>query len=136
MARRSKAASRNARRRAQRNTAQRNTAQRPPTPGAASVAPSVEAGSSSSAMPDAFEIADAEVRAAAQAPLATAAGATRNKPRVADSRIAVGSSRLSERAVAEYHYVQRDLRNIAVLAIVLAALLAVATILVNVTGLI
>ena len=50
--------------------------------------------------------------------------------------VAVGSSRLSERAVAEYHYVQRDLRNIAVLAIILAALLAVATILVNVTGLI
>jgi len=87
-------------------------------------------------MPDAFEIADAEVRAAAQAPLATAAGATRNKSRAADPRIAVGSSRLSERAVAEYHYVQRDLRNIAVLAIVLAALLAAATILVNVTGLI
>ena len=38
--------------------------------------------------------------------------------------------------MAEYHYVQRDLRNIAVLAVILAALLAVATILVNVTGLI
>jgi len=87
-------------------------------------------------MPDAFEIADAEVRAAAQPPLATAAGATRAKPRPADQRVAVGTSRLSERAVAEYHYVQRDLRNIAVLAIILAALLAVATILVNVTGLI
>ena len=88
-------------------------------------------------MPDAFEIADAEVRAAAQPPLATTAGALRNKPRAAaDPRVSVGSSRLNERAVAEYHYVQRDLRNIAVLAIILAALLAVATILVNVTGLI
>ena len=85
-------------------------------------------------MPDAFEIADAEVRAAALPPLAT--GTTRAKPRAADQRVAVGSSRLNERAVAEYHYVQRDLRNIAVLAIILAALLAVATILVNVTGLI
>ena len=87
-------------------------------------------------MPDAFEIADAEVRAAAQPPLATTAGTLRSKPRAADPRVAVGSSRLSERAVAEYHYVGRDLRNIGILAIILAALLAVATILVNVTGLI
>jgi hypothetical protein len=87
-------------------------------------------------MPDAFEIADAEVRAAAQPPLATAAGATRGRPRTPDPRITVGSSRLNERAVAEYHYVQRDLRNIGILAIILAALLAAATILVNVTGLI
>ena len=87
-------------------------------------------------MPDAFEIADAEVRANVQPPMATAAGAMRAKPRTPDPRVAVGSSRLSERAVAEYHYVQRDLRNIAILAIILAALLAAATILVNVTGLI
>ena len=97
--------------------------------------PAVETGPSTSAMPDAFEIADAEVRAAAQPPLSTAAG-TRAKPRAADPRITTGSSRLSERAVAEYHYVQRDLRNIAILAVILAALLAAATILVNVTGLI
>ncbi|HEY8177874.1 MAG TPA: hypothetical protein VIH19_04710 [Candidatus Limnocylindria bacterium] len=129
MARRGKAANRNARRKAQRSTAQR----RPPA-GPAAAAPAVDAGSSSGAMPDAFEIADAEVRAAALPPLAT--GTTRAKPRAADQRVAVGSSRLNERAVAEYHYVQRDLRNIAVLAIILAALLAVATILVNVTGLI
>ena len=87
-------------------------------------------------MPDAFEIADAEVRAAAQPPLSTAAGATRPKARPADPRVTGGSSRLSERAVAEYHYVQRDLRNIAVLAVILAVLLAGAAILVNVTGLI
>ncbi len=96
-----------------------------------------EASSSSGAMPDAFEIADAEVRAAAQPPLATAAGRDARQARVPPIRaMAVGTSRLSERAVAEYHYVQRDLRNIAVLAVILAALLAVATILVNVTGLI
>jgi hypothetical protein len=131
MARRGKTANRNARRRAQRNAAQRQPATGSDAPG-----PEVDAAPSSGAMPDAFEIADAEVRAAAQPPLASAAGAARAKPRAADPRITVGSSRLSERAVAEYHYVQRDLRNIAVLAIILAALLAAATILVNVTGLI
>lgn len=130
MARRGKAANRNARRRTQRNAAHR----RPATDSAAAAPPADSA--PSGAMPDAFEIADAEVRAAAQPPLATAAGTTRAKPRAADGRMPVGTSRLSERAVAEYHYVQRDLRNIAVLAIILAALLAVATILVNVTGLI
>ncbi|HEX6474194.1 MAG TPA: hypothetical protein VF114_03790 [Candidatus Limnocylindria bacterium] len=88
-------------------------------------------------MTDAFEIADAEVRAQVQPPLSSATGARRAKPRAAaDPRITVGASRLDERAVAEYHYVQRDLRNIAILAVILAALLAVATILVNVTGLI
>lgn len=131
MARRGKAANRNARRRAQRNASQR----RPLTGAAGSTSPGIESGPSAGAMPDAFEIADAEVRAAAQPPLATGAGASRTKPRVADSRVTVGSSRLSERAVAEYHYVQRDLRNIAILAVILAALLAAATILVNVTGL-
>jgi hypothetical protein len=131
MARRGKTANRNARRRAQRNAAQR----RPPTTPSAAT-PAVEPESTAGAMPDAFEIADAEVRAAAQPPLATATGAARAKPRQAESRIAVGSSRLSERAVSEYHYVQRDLRNIAILAIILAILLAAATILINVTGLI
>jgi hypothetical protein len=134
MARRGKAANRNARRRAQRSAAQRR-----PMAGS-DKAPAVEAGLPPGPMPDAFEIADAEVRAAAQPPLASTAGAMRTKPgakpRAADARMTVGSSRLSERAVAEYHYVQRDLRNIAILAIILAALLAVATILVNVTGLI
>ena len=131
MARRGKAANRNARRRAQRSAGQRR-----PAADSEATAPDVQAGAPAGAMPDAFEIADAEVRAAAQPPLATTAGAMRNKPRAADPRVGVGSSRLSERAVAEYHYVQRDLRNIAVLAVILAALLAVATILVNVTGLI
>ncbi len=131
MARRGKAANRNARRRAQRSTAQRQ-----PTTGPAGDASAVEADSSTTAMPDAFEIADAEVRAAAQPPLATTAGAMRAKPRPADPRVTVGSSRLNERAVAEYHYVQRDLRNIGILAVILAALLAAATVLVNVTGLI
>ncbi|HEY7847633.1 MAG TPA: hypothetical protein VIC83_05525 [Candidatus Limnocylindria bacterium] len=131
MARRGKTANRNARRRAQRNAAQRQ-----PAAGSDAPAPAVDAAPATGAMPDAFEIADAEVRAAAQPPLASAAGVARAKPRATDPRITVGSSRLGERAVAEYHYVQRDLRNIGVLAIILAALLAAATILVNVTGLI
>jgi hypothetical protein len=42
-----------------------------------------------------------------------------------------GPSRLSERAAAEYHYVIRDLRNIGILVLVLAALLTVAAIGVN-----
>jgi len=46
-----------------------------------------------------------------------------------------GSSRLGERAVAEYHYVVRDLRNIGVLVVVLVVLLAVATFAVNGLGL-
>ena len=37
-----------------------------------------------------------------------------------------GASRLSERAAAEYHYVGRDLRSIAVLTVVIVALLVVA----------
>ena len=42
----------------------------------------------------------------------------------ADPRFAVaGPSRLSERAAAEYHYVVRDLRNIAVLIVLMAVLL-------------
>lgn len=45
-----------------------------------------------------------------------------------------GSSRLSEKAAAEYHYVVADLRNIVVLSAVLAGLLALAFVLVNVLG--
>ena len=45
-----------------------------------------------------------------------------------------GSSRLSEKAAAEYHYVVADLRNILVLSAVLAGLLVVAFIVVNVLG--
>jgi hypothetical protein len=37
-----------------------------------------------------------------------------------------GPSRLSERAAEEYHYVRRDLRNIAVLVVVMAVLLGLA----------
>jgi hypothetical protein len=46
----------------------------------------------------------------------------------------LGSSRLSEAAHAEYHYVARDLRNIGVLVLVMAALLAGAVILFTLAG--
>jgi len=45
-----------------------------------------------------------------------------------------GPSRLTERAIAEYHYVQQDLRNIGVLLVIMAALLIAAAIVVNVAG--
>jgi hypothetical protein len=52
-----------------------------------------------------------------------------------DPRFAVaGPSRLSERAAAEYHYVMRDLRNIAVLVVVMGVLLAAAAIGFNALG--
>jgi hypothetical protein len=44
------------------------------------------------------------------------------------------SSRLGDNAREEYHYVGRDLRNTAILTLVMAALLAGAVILVNLAG--
>lgn len=56
-------------------------------------------------------------------------------PRAAPSRGQVaGPSRLTERAIAEYHYVLRDLRNIAVLVVIMAVTLAAAAIIVNLMG--
>ncbi|HEY7463759.1 MAG TPA: hypothetical protein VH987_04875 [Candidatus Limnocylindria bacterium] len=129
MARRGgKAANRHARRKGQRG-GQRSSAP-------ATRAPEADLGSAapaSSGAMDAFERADAEVRAAAAPPMSSVT--RRPKGRAADPRITVvGSSRLGERAAAEYHYVQRDLRNIGVLLVVLAVLLAIATIAVNVLG--
>ncbi len=46
----------------------------------------------------------------------------------------VGSSRLGERAMQEYHYVKRDLRNIGVLVVIMAAMLIAAFVLFNVIG--
>ena len=139
MARRGgKAASRRARRK------QRAAGMRPagPTPQAASSSPSTpqQADASATSTPqgepveagDAFELADARVRAATAPPLSST---PLRKSRSADPRVTLGgSSRLTERALAEYHYVGRDLRNIVVLMVVLAVLLAVATIAVNTLG--
>jgi hypothetical protein len=81
---------------------------------------------------DAFELADARVRAATAPPMSST---PLRRTRAADPRVTLGgSSRLTERALAEYHYVGRDLRNIAVLMVVLAVLLALATVAVNTLG--
>jgi len=70
--------------------------------------------------------AAAEQRTAA-APVAPTPPLTRGAR--SDPRFAVaGPSRLGERAVAEYHYVRRDLRNIAVLIVIMAILLGAAVV--------
>jgi hypothetical protein len=86
---------------------------------------------------DAFEKADAELRASTPPPgsRATTGGrASTVRARTSDFVSASGPSRLGERAAAEYHYVLRDLRNIGVLLVVIAVLLAVAVVLVNLLG--
>ena len=86
---------------------------------------------------DAFEKADAELRASTPPPGSRAESSPRanRAPRPRPDYVgASGPSRLSERAVAEYHYVARDLRNIAVLVVVLAALLAASAFVVNMLG--
>ncbi|HEX3218891.1 MAG TPA: hypothetical protein VHU77_02515 [Candidatus Limnocylindria bacterium] len=127
------------------NRQQRRNAQRSgQRPGGAAARPAAPAGGLEDVTPaitadgsgmDAFDRADAEVRAAAAPPLSSAAAPRRPKGRAADPRVTVtGVSRLGERAAAEYHYVQRDLRNIAVLVLILGALLAAATIVVHMLG--
>jgi hypothetical protein len=127
--RRGKARNRQQRRNPQRID-QRPAAAQQPADAESLLAPTT---SGSAGANDAFERADAEVRASAAPPLASAQ--RKPKARPADPRITVtGASRLGERAAAEYHYVIRDLRNIGVLLIVLAALLAAATVAVNGIG--
>jgi hypothetical protein len=84
---------------------------------------------------DAFEKADAELRAATPPPgsratVAPSAGRS-VRARTSDFMMASGPSRLGERAADEYHYVLRDLRNIGVLLVVIAVLLAVSVVVVN-----
>lgn len=91
----------------------------------------------SSAPVDAFEAADAELRASTPPPGARAGAPRKQKSvraRTGDFNLAGGSSRLTERAVAEYHYVGRDLRNIGVLVVVMVVLLAISAIVVNLLG--
>jgi hypothetical protein len=132
MARRGgKANSRRARRRQQQRPTHRPATPSAPTP----LDRAIESASLPSSGPtsDAFERADAEVRAQTAPPMSSVQLRGRSRP--ADPRITVGgSSRLGERAAAEYHYVVRDLRNIGVLIVVMAVLLAVATIAVNGLG--
>jgi hypothetical protein len=110
MARRGgKAANRRDRqRRAQRKALQRPAA--PPRPNASVVS-------------DAVETVAESRHEAVQARVSAAPAPTRGAR--SDPRFAVaGPSRLSERAAAEYHYVRSDLRNIAILVVVMAVLLA------------
>lgn len=77
----------------------------------------------------------------AEAPAIATPAARESAPRESNRKVTrdpramvAGPSRLSERAQQEYHYVQRDLRNIGVLVVIMAAILAVAYIVFNVMG--
>jgi hypothetical protein len=108
-----------ANRRDRQRKAQRRTLQRP--------APT--AGPIGGVVSEAVEAA-AERRTVAQPPAPPTPRAGRADPRFA----VAGPSRLSERAAAEYHYVRRDLRNIAVLIVAMAVLLGVAVVAFSVLG--
>ena len=80
---------------------------------------------------------DAAAEARSEATPARAAASTQSLTRGArsDPRFAVvGPSRLSERAAAEYHYVRSDLRNIAVLVVLMAIVLGAAVVGFSVLG--
>lgn len=109
-----------ANRRDRQRKAQRRALQRPAAP----------AGLITGVVPEAIE-APAERRI--ESPSAGAAPAARGGR--ADPRFLVsGPSRLSERAADEYHYVRRDLRNIAVLVVAMAVLLGAAVAAFSVLG--
>jgi hypothetical protein len=61
--------------------------------------------------------------------------ASRDTPSPATASTAIGSS-LTLRERAEYHYVERDLRNIGILTALLAVLLAAAWVIFTATGLV
>jgi hypothetical protein len=87
------------------------------------------------AAPDAFATADAAARAAGSQPTPLRTVQRSTGSRAADPRFQVaGPSRLSERAISDYHYVVRDLRNIGILVGVMAVLLVLATIAVRALG--
>jgi hypothetical protein len=126
MARRGgKAASRKAK---QRRAQRPNVAARPATPApspvdSSTVDPVVESGPMQS------------VAAPARESGATPEARERTRRTTRDPRqMVAGPSSLSERAQQEYHYVGRDLRNIGVLVVIMAAILAVAFIAFNVLG--
>jgi hypothetical protein len=84
---------------------------------------------------DAFQTADADARAADATTVPAPTAQRSAGSRQADPRFQVaGPSRLTDRAIADYHYVVRDLRNIAVLVAVLAVLLVLATVTVRTLG--
>jgi len=69
-------------------------------------------------------VAEQRVASGPAAPAAPLSRGARADPRFAVS----GPSRLGDRAAAEYHYVRSDLRNIAVLIVIMAVLLGAAVV--------
>jgi len=125
MARRGKAASRQARQR--RRSSQRAATQRQ------SVQPSASQGASAPPVTStsAGGGGSANVPAAASR---TSVPASQRGSRVNPRVIVAGSSRLSERAIEEYHYVRQDLRNIAILMAVMAVILVAAVLVFSALG--
>ena len=107
-----------ANRRDRQRKAQRRTLQRPIAP----------AGPITGVVSDAVD-AVAERRSESASESSPAVTARAPRAGRADPRFLVsGPSRLSERAATEYHYVRSDLRNIAVLVVVMAVLLGAAVV--------
>lgn len=72
---------------------------------------------------------------AAVAPTAPVVREPARRPSRDPRAMIAGSSRLGERALEEYHYVKRDLRNIGVLLVIMIVLLIAAFVVFNVLGL-
>src|SRR5437762_77198 len=125
MARRGRAASRSARQR--RRAGQRPATARPPAPQGQSAGAASQPVTSTSA----GDVASAGAPASTGR---TSVPASRRGSRVNPRLIVAGSSRLSERAIEEYHYVRRDLRNIAILMAVMAVILVVAVVVFSALG--
>lgn len=64
----------------------------------------------------------------------TSVPAAQRGSRVNPRLTVAGPSRLSERAIEEYHYVRRDLRNIAMLVVVMAVILVLAVVVFSALG--
>ena len=109
-----------ANRRDRQRKAQRRALQRPMPP----------AGPITGVVSEAVEAAAERRSESSPAPSAPSPRAGRADPRF----LVAGPSRLSERAATEYHYVRRDLRNIAVLVVVMAVLLGAAVVAFSVLG--
>jgi len=126
MARRGKAASRRERqRRAKQRAVQRPPLQQRPLQGVVSEAIDGAAEERAESALERAERAERADRVPRSRPKAPRGGR-------ADPRFAVsGPSRLNEAAVAEYHYVLRDVRNIGILVAIMAVLLVGAVILFN-----
>ena len=125
MARRGKAASRQARQR--RRSSQRAATQRQPAQPSTSQGVSAQAVTSTSA---GAAGAASPAAVASHASVPASQRGSRVNPRV----IVAGSSRLSERAIEEYHYVRRDLRNIVILMGVMAVILVAAVLVFSALG--